>query len=129
MSHYHAAIWLDHTHALVFDIGPDDFTERTVKSHGEAHLHHKAGSTGSGHAKADQHYYHAVAEAVAGAHEVYVCGPGSAKTEFVKHVTSHDPQIARKIVKTETADHPTGRQIVAAARKFFTAYDRTTPQR
>ncbi len=128
MTHYHAAIWIDHREAHVFDIGPEDFERRTVRSHGEPHQHHKAGSVGSGHAKADEAFFHAAAQAVAGAREVYVCGPGSAKAELIHHMESHDPAIAKTVVAVEAMDHPTDRQVVAAARKFFKAFDRTTPQ-
>jgi stalled ribosome rescue protein Dom34 len=125
---YHAAIWLDHVEAHVFEIGPDDFRRSTVKSHGERHQHHKAGSTGSGHTHHNEAFYHDIARAVAQAHEIYVCGPGSAKTEFMQHMEHHDHAVARKVVKVETVDHPSDGQVVAAARKFFKAFDRTTPQ-
>jgi stalled ribosome rescue protein Dom34 len=128
MSVYHAAIWIDHREAHVFAILPDSFDRKTIRSHGEHHQHHKAGSAGSGHAKTDETYLHAVAMAVADAHEIYVCGPGSAKTEFVHHIEHHDKPVARKVVKVETVDHPTDGQVVAKARSFFKAFDRTTPQ-
>ena len=36
--------------------------------------------------------------------------------------------IAKRVVKVDTADHPSDGQVVAAARKVFKAIDRMTPQ-
>ncbi|MBL9011010.1 MAG: translational machinery protein [Alphaproteobacteria bacterium] len=125
---YHVAIWLDHTEAHIYAIGPDDYVRSTVKSTGERHQHHRAGAVGAGHAHRNDPYYHAVAEAAGAAHEIYVCGPGLAKTEFMHHVEAHDKGIAKRVVKVDTADHPSDGQVVAAARKVFKAIDRMTPQ-
>jgi stalled ribosome rescue protein Dom34 len=125
---YHAAVWLDHVEARIYAIGPEQYERSTLKSEADRHQHHHAGATGSGHADHNEAFYHKVAEALAAAHEVYVCGPGTARTAFVKHVEHHDPKIAARIVKAEAADHPTDGQVVAAARRFFKAFDRTTPQ-
>jgi stalled ribosome rescue protein Dom34 len=125
MSHYHAVVWLDHAQAHVMHISPDDVEKSVVhpaKAH--LHLHHKSGTMGSGKAPEDQHYYHAVIEALAGAQEILVVGPGQAKLQLIKHVHAHDPAVSNKIVGVETVDHPTDGQLVAYARKYFDAKDR-----
>jgi hypothetical protein len=61
--------------------------------------------------------------------EVLIVGPGLAKGELVKHLGSHDPVWRKKIVGVETVDHPTDKEVVAHARKYFRVEDRLRPQR
>lgn len=130
MNHFHAVVWLDHTHAKIFHFDAHAFEVRQVKSaHADAHLHHKSGATGSGHAAEDPKYYAAVAQALADAQEILVTGPGSAKTVFQKHLAAHNPALAKRIVEATASDHPTDGEVVAMARKHFKVIDRMTPQR
>jgi len=57
-----------------------------------------------------------------------VTGPANAKTELVKHISQHDPQLMKIIVGIETVDHPSDAQLVAHARTYFKAEDRMLPQ-
>jgi stalled ribosome rescue protein Dom34 len=130
MTHYHAVVWLDHQEAKIFHFNADEVEKlRVLPDKPHVHLHHHRGSNTDGHAREDQHYYHRVAEAIADAAEVLVCGPGQAKHELVKHVESHHGGGGKKIVGVETVDHPTDNQLVAHARKYFLAADRMRPQR
>jgi hypothetical protein len=55
--HYHAVIWIDHSEARVFHISPTDV--ETLVLHPDdptRHIHHKANSIGSGHAKTSPEY-------------------------------------------------------------------------
>ena len=79
---------------------------------------------GSGNAAEDHAFLHAVAQSFADAGEVLIAGPGSAKTELVKHIEQHDPTLKKKVVGVETIDHPSDGQLVAHARKYFSAADR-----
>jgi stalled ribosome rescue protein Dom34 len=97
--------------------------------HPTRHIHHKANSIGSGHAAEDHEFLQAVAQSIADAGEVLVTGPANAKTELVKHISQHDPQLMKIIVGIETVDHPSDAQLVAHARKYFKAEDRMLPQR
>ena len=130
MSHYHAVVWVDHSEAHVMHISPDDVEKSVVKpEHPHKHLHHKrghteGGSVGSGHAPEDQHFYHSVIEALAGAKEILIVGPGQAKLSLLKHAQAHDPAVGQLVVGIETVDHPTDGQLVAYARKYFVAKDR-----
>jgi stalled ribosome rescue protein Dom34 len=125
MSHYHAVVWVDHNEAHVMHISPTDVEKSVVhpaKPH--QHLHHKGGTVGSGRATEDQHYYHAVVDALKGASEILIVGPGQAKLILLKHMQSHDATTGAKVVGLETVDHPTDGQLVAHARKYFEAKDR-----
>ena len=74
---------------------------------------------GSGRVPYDEKYLHSVIQAVNESKEILIIGPGSAKLELIKHAHHHDPQIAAKIVGVETVDHPSDKEILAYARKFF----------
>lgn len=130
MSHYHAVVWLDHAEARVMHIAPDDVEKSVVHpKQPHRHLHHRRGLThddavGSGRAPEDQAYYHEVIEALAGAQEILVVGPGQAKLALIKHASAHDPLVAQKIVGVETVDHPSDGQLVAYAHRYFVAKDR-----
>jgi stalled ribosome rescue protein Dom34 len=128
--HNHAVIWIDHREARIFHFSATD-VERLVlhPDNPTKHIHHKANSIGSGHAAEDKHYLHAVVDAVADAGAVLITGPANAKIELIKHIHQHDPQRMAAIAGVETVDHPSDAALVAYARKYFHAADRTTPQK
>jgi hypothetical protein len=70
-----------------------------------------------------------VAKAIADAGAVLITGPANAKTELVKHIHAHEPQLMKIIVGIETVDHPTDGELVAHARTYFKAEDLMLPQR
>ena len=124
MSHFHAVVWIDHSEAHILHFTAEDVEKKLVHGKPHKHLHTKRNSQASGNAPEDQAYYHKVAEALKGAEEILVVGPANAKTEFVKHLKSHDAAIAKKIVAVETVDHPSDGELVGYARKHFRAIDR-----
>ena len=123
--HYHAVVWIDHAEAKVMSFDANDVHETAVRqATPHVHVHHKAGVTGAGKNKPDQHFLRTVADSLREFREVLVVGPGTAKTEFADFVHGHDRELGAKIVGVETVDHPTSGQIVAYARKYFRAADR-----
>lgn len=122
---HHAVIWIDHREAHVIQFNESASENEIIRTQSKhLHLHHKAGTTGSGHAAPDKSYLHAVTEAVAKAAEILVVGPGSAKFELLRHAQQHDPLIAKKILGIETVDHPTDRQLLAYAKTYFKPIDK-----
>jgi stalled ribosome rescue protein Dom34 len=127
--HYHAVIWIDHREARIFHFSATDVDRLVLRPHDPTrHIHHKAGSIGSGHAAEDRHYLHAVAEAVAQAGAILIAGPADTKDELANHIRQQDPELAKKIAAVETIDHPSDAALVAHAKRYFRAFDRTTPQ-
>ena len=127
--HYHAVIWIDHHEARVFHFSPTDVDQLILHpDHPTRHIHHKSNTIGSGHDSLDNDFLHAVAKSVADAGAVLITGPANAKTELVKYIQHHDPELMNLILGVETVDHPSDPQLVAHARKFFKAADRTQPQ-
>ena len=124
MSQVHAIVWLDHLEATIvsFSLGSTDEIE--VHSHSpERHIHHKAGSIGNGHAADDHRFFDEIADALSGIHEVLIAGPGNAKTAFQTYIADHDVDLARRVVGIETLDHPTEPELLAHARRYFSAVD------
>lgn len=115
MTPFHAAVWLDHNQAKVFHIDEQRFDESLI--------HGPKSQVRRDPAAAEQ-FYHLVAQAIEAAGEVLVVGPGTAKLELIKHVHKHHKALGDKIVGVETVDHPTDKQLVSYARKYFHAEDR-----
>ena len=127
-THYHAVIWIDHHEARVFHFSPIDIESLVLHPHNPTkHIHHKANSIGSGHAAEDQDFLHRVAEAMVGSGAVLITGPANAKTELVKHIHHHDPNLMKVIVGVETVDHPSDKALVAYAKHYFKASDLMSP--
>jgi DNA-binding NarL/FixJ family response regulator len=114
MSHFHAVVWIDHKQAHVFHFNADDAEKLTLRAQ---------------HAASDERYLHSVAQAVADAGEILVTGPAGTKTELVKHIAAHDPQLLARVVGVESSDHPTDGQIVAHARHYFQSADKKIAQK
>jgi stalled ribosome rescue protein Dom34 len=120
MSLNHAVIWIDHQEAHIMFLSEAASEAEIIRSKStHAHLHHKGGEVGSGKLALDSKYLHSVIQAVNKSQEILILGPGSAKLELSKHAHQHDAKIAEKIVGVETVDHPSDKEILAHARKFF----------
>jgi hypothetical protein len=73
----------------------------------------------SGRKDGSQHFFFAVARALADATEILVVGPSSAKLDFVRWVHAHDQVMQTRIVGVETLDHPTDRRLADYVRHYF----------
>ena len=106
-------------------ISPDDVEKSVVHpANPPRHLQRKRGSVSGSRQPEDQHYYHEVVDALKGATEILIVGPGHAKLELIKYIHAHDHEIVDKVIGVETVDHPSDAQLVAHARKYFVAKDR-----
>jgi hypothetical protein len=124
MSFKHAVVWVDHQEAHIIHFNAEEKMNKIIKSNSKhPHLHHKAGSSGSGHTAADESYLHEIISAVSDAQEILIVGPGSAKLKLVRHASKHDHKVADKIVAVETVDHPSDAQLLAYAKKYFVPVD------
>lgn len=131
----HVVVWIDHTEARVFRVQPETpghpqpepIDEATIMSpQHRIHRHPKGRGDEKEHQLPEDvaRFFHDVARAIESADTVLIMGPSSAKLEFVKYVEMHDPGLRAKIAGVETVDHPSDREIVAQARKYFKASDR-----
>jgi stalled ribosome rescue protein Dom34 len=111
---------IDQSQAKVFHIGLTGEDEVILHPHMPTrHLHHKANSIGSGHAGFDKEFLAQVMNAVSDAGEILIIGPSGAKTELAKFIREKHSDIGGRIVAVQAGDHPTDREIVAYAKKFF----------
>lgn len=144
MSTFHAIVWLDRSEAHVIMFDREHIAAQKIKSRsthkatgGHTGSHQGSGrgdsasghhSPGGGHNSADEAYYHAVAEALKGVHEILVTGPAQAKDEFKAHCARHDKAVDKAIVDVISSDHPSDGQLVAMAKQYFLKYDRMNGQ-
>lgn len=126
MTHFHAVVWLDHAEARIFHFDRDS-AEKAVVHAQKHHLHHKAGSIGSGRELADVAFFDAIVHGLEDTGEILLLGPGAAKSELFRHVIKTRPALESRILGVETVDHPSDGQVVAYARKYFHAKDRMRP--
>jgi stalled ribosome rescue protein Dom34 len=115
MTTFHAVVWLDHTEAHVVHFDRETVEAQRIKSRS----HHKH----QGKATDNAAFFADIATAVAGAHEVLLAGPGLARTQLREWVTTHQPALAKVIVDSVPADHPSDAQLVALAREYFKKFD------
>ena len=126
MSHTHAVVWLDTREAHVFQFNAEDVERQRIQANTPARrIHQKAGIVGSGHTHDDKAYFGEIVEALTGATEWLVTGPGAAKNEFVTYVEKHAPTLKGQLTGVEPMDHPTDGELLAHARTFFKAADKT----
>ena len=127
--HYHAVVWIDHREARVSHFNAAEVDRLVVHPQNPTkHLHHKANCIGSGHALEDHDFLQRVADSIADAGVILITGPANAKTELVEHLRRHSPGLASRIAAVETVDHPSDRQLVDHARRYFWA-DHQAPLR
>jgi len=119
---------MDAKEAHVFHFGADDVEKERIKAHSPFRkVHHKAGVIGSGHVHPDHRYFDEVAEALSGIQEWLLIGPGAAKTEMASYTEQHRPDLSRKLLGVQPADHPTDGELLAHARQAFKKADRMRP--
>jgi stalled ribosome rescue protein Dom34 len=125
MSHYHAVAWIDHQKATTWQFTSTEQTNAVIHAHDQHQHVHSCKSAHGGHRSAtDPHFFDEVAHALEGAHEILVIGPAQTKQEFASYLRAKHPQLGRAIVAVENADHPTDAEVLAYARRHFTAIDR-----
>lgn len=126
MTHLHAAVWLDHSEARIFHVGEDGIDEQTLsspKAHTQLHRRSGPGAESGHREQGDPHFYRDVAASLAGAEDVLIVGPSTAKLELLRYVHKHDRSLEARIVGVETVDHPTDAQLAAYIRRYFAKID------
>lgn len=124
MSHYHAVVWIDHQKATVWQFTPTEQEGTVVHAHGQQRVHSRKSTHGGHKSAADHQFFDEVARALAGTHEILIIGPAQTKQEFAGYLREKHAPLGRSIVAVENADHPTDPEVLAYARRHFTAIDR-----
>ena len=118
MSLFHAVVWTDHQSAQVLQFDPEHVKVHKVKAH--AHPTARHGSS----VRSEHEFFGALCDSLDGIAEVLVTGSHTAIADLHHYVDKHRPHTAAHVVGYEVVDHPTEKQLVALARKFFLESDR-----
>jgi hypothetical protein len=113
----HAVVWTDHKSAQVLQFDAEHVLAQKVRTHS----HHTAqhGST----VRSEHEFFGEICDALDGITEVLVTGSRTAIADFRHYADKHKPQTAKRIVAYEVVDHPSEKQLVAFARKYFLKHD------
>jgi stalled ribosome rescue protein Dom34 len=118
-------VWIDHQKASTWQFTSTEQSSKVIHSHDPHHRVHSRKSAHGGHKSPPDHqFFDEVAQALDGVHEVLVIGPAQTKQEFASYLRLKHPQLGRAIVAVENADHPSDAEVLAYARRHFTAIDR-----
>ena len=121
----HAVVWIDHNEARIFHVHPETADEsRILSPQHHFHRHPKGRGEPREHPDDAHRFFSETAHALAGVDALLIVGPASAKLEFFRYLHEHDRKLEATVVGIESADHPTGGEIVAHARSCFKASDR-----
>jgi stalled ribosome rescue protein Dom34 len=122
MTNRHACVWIDHREAKIFTISVDDVDEIVIHdSRSPLHIHRRADHVHLGKQPPDGAFLEEVAGHLSAARGIIIIGPGTARTELASYLGDNHPQMAKRVWGIEAADHPTDAQLIASARKYFTA--------
>jgi hypothetical protein len=127
---YHLLIWIDHRVANIFHVTRDAILPLEVinaADRGLGHVHHKAGTPGSGHVPASAEFLYRVALAAGNAHQILIVGPSSARHELNDFIARNAPNLATRIIAVEPMDRCGTREMLDFAIPYFRQADRMTP--
>jgi hypothetical protein len=122
----HMAIWLDYRTARIYGITRQMVYKTVIEApdDDQGHVHHHAGTPGSGHHAVDTGFLQSISAAMEGSREVLLLGPADAKHALKSYLLRHRPQQAAHVMGIEPMDHAGDAEIIAAARRFFARADR-----
>jgi hypothetical protein len=119
-------LWIDHRKAVVVTLTDQGEDIRQISSGMEKHVRFAGGSSEDGSTEDIRErqfaghlaaYYEEVAASLRDAESIFLLGPGEAKRELEKLLTSKG--LGKCIAGMETADKLTDRQIAAKVRQRF----------
>lgn len=117
MSLFHAIVWTDHHSAQILQFDATQVREEQVKAH--VHYTRQHGSR----LRSEHEFFREVCDALEGIGQVLVAGSHMAQADFRNYVNKHRPSVMAHIVGWQTLDHPTTKELVALARRYFSTHD------
>lgn len=127
-------IWLDHFRAIIVIINNHEEGVILMESHADSHYKSSGGARskipyGPQDVSSErrlqekrehqlQHYYQEIIGKIADTDQIYIFGPGEARTEFEKEILKIK-ELSPKVIGVEPADKMTNNQIVAKVRDYF----------
>jgi hypothetical protein len=119
-------LWIDHRKAVVVIVSESGEEVREITSHMEKHVRFASGDSEDGSTEDvrdrqfENHlnsYYDTVITVIRDGNTIQIFGPGEAKGELKKRLESKE--LGGRIVRVETVDKMTDRQIAAKVREYF----------
>lgn len=101
MTYY--VVWIDKQHAKIFALTEQGITQKHLEAHDDEHA-----------------FLRKLSHELTGVSELLLVGPGVARTHLKHQLERENKDLARRIVGCEPMDHPTDREVVAYARRYFT---------
>lgn len=126
MALFHAAVWLDHQEARIFNLGGDEVEHEVVRSQA-ARVHTRSPIEGDRRVHEQPAYFRAVAEKLGHVREILLLGPAGTKDEFKTYLDCHEPGMAQRVVGIEAVARHSDGEIIAVARGAFMRIDRMAP--
>jgi stalled ribosome rescue protein Dom34 len=123
---FHKLIWIDHRSAWIYAYTHEGLTELAVLQAPDApgHVHHNAGTPGSGHLAVSPGFLRQAADAMADARAILIVGPAQAKNELAQFMARHMPQARARIIGIEPLGRVGPEEIHTYAKRFFARADR-----
>ncbi len=123
---YHLVVWLDHQTARLYEVTRESARETALLrcDIGAGAIHHKAGTTGSGHTHLKKQFLERISVAIGESSEILLVGPAQAKTQLQTFLELHSPRQAARIVGVEAMGPANSGKIFAVALPLFSHADR-----
>jgi stalled ribosome rescue protein Dom34 len=124
---HHAVVWLDHTEAKVFRFDGVGESEVNIHSHASLQrLHHRPeGWEAGGNPPDDTEFFQRIIGALDHSGNTVITGPGNAKAALKAFMDRHRPDLASRVLASETLDHPSTELLLALGRRYFRGYFRS----
>ncbi len=124
---FHQIVWIDHAVSYVYAFtrgGVTLLASIPAPDAGTGHVHHKAGTPGSGHNAVEPALLAQTAEALRGAREILITGPGQTRHALSTHLEDHVPALSKCVIAVEALDRCNDSELHAFARPLFLRTDR-----
>jgi stalled ribosome rescue protein Dom34 len=108
--------------ARIFAVTRHELTELATlraSDEGHGHIHHRAGTPGSGHEPVSEDFMRRVASALHEPAEVLIAGPAQAKQAFKAYLAAKMPALSQRVVAVEALNHANDGELHDFARRFF----------
>ncbi|MFY9628502.1 MAG: hypothetical protein WAK03_10200 [Methylocystis sp.] len=125
----HAIVWIDHREAKIFLFNATEVDRMMLHPHDPSrHILYNASKEGKDDTPSKDAFLEQVSAEICDGKAILITGPSNETSELAAHLRRHHLNIASFVVGIETIDHPSNGALIAVARLFFTAEDRSPSQ-
>lgn len=122
-----AIVWIDHREAKIFLFNAAEVDRMMLHPHDPTrHIRYNASKDGKDETPSKDAFLEQVTAGVSNAKAILITGPSNETSELAAHLRRHHLNIASCVVGIETIDHPSDGALLAVARLFFTAENRSS---